>query len=146
EGRANARDLAGALLRARGKAGHAPRQPSQKPETGEAERDGDVEPPAHPEQPGGGERTQPAAGFEHHGGGLRVDLGEGIERPQRQRQHHQAENDRGHYGLICSSSLIAPVWRRAERSASARMPPAADAAAARNSSASSWAAPGSKRQ
>ena len=81
EGRTHARDLARALLRARGEAGNAPRQPSQKAEAGEAERDGDVEPPAHPEQPGRGERTQPAAGLQHHGGGLRVDLGEGIERP-----------------------------------------------------------------
>src|SRR5262245_63246653 len=59
EGRAHPRYLAAALLRACGEAGHAPRQPSQEAEASEAERDGDVEPPAHPEQSGGGERTEP---------------------------------------------------------------------------------------
>src|SRR6476646_4334078 len=45
-------------------------------------------------------------------------------RAEQQRQQDEAEDER-HYDLICSRSLRAPAWWRAERSASARIPPAA---------------------
>src|SRR6188472_1910249 len=124
ERRTHPRHLAAALLRARAEPWYAPRQPPQQPETGEAKRDRDIEPAARAEQPGDGNGPQPASGLQDHRGRLRLDLGEGMERPQQQCQQDDAE-DKRHYDLICSRSLRAPAWWRAERSASARIPPAA---------------------
>ena len=81
----------------------------KQPQTGETERDRDIEPAARAEQAGNGKRAQSASGFQHHGRRLRLDLGEGMERPQQQRQQDEAEDER-HYDLICSRSLRAPAW------------------------------------
>ncbi len=81
----------------------------KQPQTGETERDRDIEPAARAEQAGNGKRAQSASGFQHHRRRLRFDLGEGMECPQQQRQQDEAEDER-HYDLICSRSLRAPAW------------------------------------
>src|SRR5262249_14772665 len=76
----------------------------------------------------------------------RIAAGKRLEQPHHQDERKKADKQRRHDYFICSSSRIAPVLRRADRSLSSFRPPAAYAATSLSSSRSSWAALVLKRQ
>ena len=76
------------------------------------------------------ERCDAAALAQHLSGNFGIDAREAIHRPYRDQQHDDAEDNGTHTSvrpsqLICRNSFCAPPLRRAERSVSAFMPPAA---------------------
>src|SRR5262249_21278877 len=99
--------------------------PAQQPKPEHAKRYGDPDLAAQAEKNGKADRQQPARGLEHACAKLRIDFRNDVERPKDERQHEQAEDEGRHGYLSCASSLRAPSERRADRSASALMPPAA---------------------
>ena len=69
--------------------------------------------------------SDPAALLDQRANALGIGLNELVHEPQDDQERDDAEENGGHHDLICARSLIAPASRRADRSSSAFMPPAA---------------------
>ena len=125
EGGAHPRHLAGALLRARAEAGRPQRQPAEQAQADEAERHREVDASAHAEKRRAGQRADAAGRLQHDRdvGGL------ALLKPCSTTSTNASTTTPKMIAPIAISSapmsLMAPASRRADRSASARMPPAA---------------------
>src|SRR5215813_1821421 len=95
-GRAHARSLPGAFLRARGKTGWPKRHPSEKSQPKCTKRNGDADLATQSQKYGKPERNQAAADLCHARGDFRISLGNHIECPQDEHEHDNAENKSGH--------------------------------------------------
>ena len=122
---AHTRRLAAAFLPERPISAHARRQPAQQTEARNAKRHRHKHLSARSEECRTGKRQNAACRLSELDQITRVTVGEGFEQPQHQSERKKADEQRRHNYFICSSSRIAPALRRADRSPSAFMPPAA---------------------
>ena len=126
KGRAHPRGLPGALLRARAEAGDAPTAASRAGPS-PAKPSGTASPncAARPRNAAPPSAPMPPAHFTAGGELARIGVGESLAAHRAAAPAPRCRRCIGHRYLICASSLIAPASRRADRSASAFMPPAA---------------------
>ena len=117
--------LAWAFLAARAEPGSAPWQPAEQAQSDRSQRHRQVDTAPQPKQSRKRKRADAAGRLQDDRHVARVRLAETVQDDQQDHQQQDAKDERAHRYLICAMSLIAPASRRADRSASARRPPAA---------------------